>query len=77
MPSGAWLTRVIAPVARSATKMSLTPLVSPATRLSAELTKTTFEPSPLMEASVEPPSAAASAMPTLSRVSWPVCMSLT
>ena len=38
-------TRVIAPVTKSLTKMSATPLVSPGTRLVADETKTTFVPS--------------------------------
>jgi hypothetical protein len=44
-PCESTLTRTVSPVCRSCTKMSATPLVSPATRLLAQLVNDTYRPS--------------------------------
>lgn len=69
--------RLVAPVSRSLTKMSARALVSPATRLVAELSKTTKRP--FIEIVGSPLDALASTPVLLveTRVVWPVAESLT
>ena len=77
LPSAAVATRLMAPVCRSLTKTSEAPLVSPATRLLARLSKVTNRPSAestglKLELFAWLPSAAVEA-----RLMAPVCRSLT
>jgi len=71
------LTRVVTPDCRSRRKTSLTPLVSPATRLVATDSNTTYRPSELMAGQPQSPSASAPAVLTLARTVSPVWQSWT
>ncbi len=70
-------TSVMAPVARSFTKTSITPFVSPATRLSARLSNATLVPSGEKNATKLPSPACSPAAFVETRVTAPVTRSLT
>jgi len=71
------LTRVVVPVRVSRRKMSAARLVSPATRLLAELTKATYRPSLLIEGALESEFACWPLLSTLPRVVVPFWRSRT
>jgi hypothetical protein len=77
VPSAATLIRVVSPVTRSWTKMSVLPLVSPGTRLVADDAKATKRPSPLTAGPVLLPFACLPLLLTLTRWVLPLARSRT
>jgi hypothetical protein len=77
VPSAATLTRVVWPVTRSWTKMSVLPLVSPGTRLVADDEKETKRPSPLRSGPLLLPFASLPLLVTLTRWVLPLARSRT
>ncbi len=75
-PAASAETRVTAPVAKSLTKISRNPLVSPGTRLSALLTNATFDPSGENTGAKDGPCAPAPVAVVETRVTDPLLRSL-